>query len=85
MSHNVSKFRPLEFFLESQHKQIIRLTFEEIEKIIGMPLCESAYKYTAYWHPSKTHVLPNMIIGTGYIIESVDLQKKIITLRLARQ
>lgn len=84
MSYNVSKFRPLEIFLESQHKPKIQLTFEEIERIIGMPLCESAYKYTAYWHPSKTHVLPNMIIDAGYIIESVDLQQKLIILRLRK-
>lgn len=34
-----------------------KLTFEEIEKIIGFELPTSAYKYSAYWHPSKTHTI----------------------------
>lgn len=76
----ISKFVNLEKFLEAQTKNQLSLTFEEIERITGEKLCSSAYKYAAYWQPSKTHVLPNLIIDCGYKIEMVDLNEKIIKL-----
>ncbi len=76
----ISKFVNLEKFLEAQAKERLSLTFEEIERITGEKLYPSAYKYAAYWQPSKTHVLPNLIIDCGYKFEMVDLNEKIIKL-----
>lgn len=75
------KFEALNNFLISQQNEIIRLTFAEIESMIAMPLCKSAYQYSAYWHPSETHTLPNMIIDVGYDIDDIDLQKQTLTLK----
>lgn len=77
---SISKFVNLEIFLEAQTKDRLTLTFEEIERITGEKLYPSAYKYAAYWQPSKTHVLPNLIIDCGYEFELVDLKKKLIKL-----
>ena len=77
----VSKFIGLERFLNTQANDSLSLTFEEIERITGEKLYPSAYKYDAYWRPSKTHVLPNLIIDCGYKIEKVDLKNKIIELK----
>ena len=77
----VSKFVGLEHFLKAQNGSNLSLFFDEIERITGEKLYPSAYKYTAYWHPSKTHVLPNLILECGYEIESVDLINKAIELR----
>ena len=52
----------------------------EIENIIGMTLCKSAYTYLAYWQPSPTHTLPNTILSAGYKIASIDLRGKRIAL-----
>ena len=75
------KFEALKDFLIAQQSETIRLTFAEIESMIADSLCKSAYQYSAYWHPSETHTLPNMIIDAGYTIENVDLQNQKIVLK----
>jgi len=77
----ISKFVNLGRFLDAQTNDSLSLTFDEIERITGEKLYPSAYKYTAYWQPSKTHVLPNLIVDYGYKIEKVDLKNKIIKLK----
>lgn len=80
----VSKFITLERFLDTQKNDRLSLPFEEIERITGEKLYPSAYKYKAYWQPSKTHVLPNLIVDCGFDIEKVDLKNKIIELKRSR-
>ena len=75
------KFEALKDFLIVQQSETIRLNFAEIESMIADSLCKSAYQYSAYWHPSETHTLPNMIIDAGYTIENVDLQNQTLTLK----
>lgn len=70
------KFDALKKYLHESCKNKITLTFAEIEEIIGTELCKSAYNYSAYWHPSPTHILPNTILSAGYKITSVNLQSK---------
>ena len=75
------KFNLLKEYLVSCNKDEIELSCEEIENIIGTPLCKSAYSYKAYWNPSATHIMPNTIIDAGYEITDVDLIDKKIELR----
>lgn len=77
----VSKFINFENFLIANKKDSLKLSFIEIEKIIGVCLCSSAYKYSAYWYPSKTHPLGNIISDCGYKIQNLDLQNKMILLK----
>lgn len=78
---NVSKFIRLEQFLKATKEDSLILTFEDIERITGEKLYPSAHNYRVYWTPSKTHVLPNLILECGYKIENVDLVNKTISLR----
>ena len=77
----ISKFAGLERFLKAQDSKILSLSFDKIEEITGEKLYPSAHKYIQYWHPSKTHVLPNLILECGYKITNVDLTNKTIELR----
>ncbi len=77
---SVDKFSGLKQYLLSSGKSEITLSFAEIENIIGMTLCKSAYTYLAYWQPSPTHTLPNTILSAGYKIASIDLRGKRIAL-----
>lgn len=45
----MSVYDPLRRKLESMRVQSIRLTFPEIEDILGRPLPASAYKFSAWW------------------------------------
>lgn len=45
----MSVYDPLRRELESTRERTIRLTFSEIEDILGRPLPVSAYKFSAWW------------------------------------
>lgn len=45
----MSIYDPLRRELESTREQTVRLTFSEIEDILGRPLPASAYKFSAWW------------------------------------
>lgn len=79
-SKSIDKFSPLKQYLVSSDKSEITLSFAEIESIIGITLCKSAYTYSAYWLPSPTHTMPNTILAAGYKIASIDLSGKRIAL-----
>lgn len=45
----MSVYDPLRRKLESMRVQSVRLTFSEIEDILGRPLPRSAYRFSAWW------------------------------------
>ena len=45
----MSIYDPLRLKLESLHEQSVRLTFSDIESILGRPLPVSAHKFSAWW------------------------------------
>ena len=75
------KFAPLEKYLKHNGSASITLRFSDIERIIGEELCPSARKYHAYWHLSKTHMLPQSVDDAGYQISSVDLSGETVVIR----
>jgi len=68
------KFQKLKNFFINQHAKRIDMTFDKIEKILGFKLCDSAYKYQAYWNhkSSPTHTFPRAWVEAGYEIESMS-------------
>jgi hypothetical protein len=76
-----SKFANLKLYLESSDENQIIMSFQRIEELIGSALCKSAYTYGAYWRPSPTHIMPNIIVEAGYDIIDVDLMGKKIILQ----
>lgn len=76
-----NKFGALRKYLDECDRIELTLSFSDIEEILGTSLCKSAYPYAAYWEPSDTHILPNIIIDAGYQIELVDLLQKIVQLK----
>lgn len=75
------KFLPLEKYLENSNDELIELTFDDIEKILGQALSDSAYKYRAYCSLSKTHTFPNSWLNAGYRIGELDLQEQRVLYR----
>lgn len=74
----MDKFYRLETYLKNKIDDAFLLSFEDIERILGFKLTDSAYKYSAYWTPSETHTLPNMINDCGYSV-TPNLEKKNVT------
>lgn len=76
-----SKFEPFTAYLLNSGIDELTLSFNQIETILGFSLYPSARKHTAYWHPSKTHMLPKSWIEAGYEMTHLDIQSEIVTLR----
>lgn len=74
------KFQKLQDYLQQCKLEIVELTFEEIEEILGFKLCKSAYQYSEYWHPSRTHTLPLAWQDNGYEMVKLNLSNQTITL-----
>jgi len=71
----MDKFINFENYLARTDKSSLDLSFDEIGKIIGEKLCDSAYKYEAYWKPSKTHNFANLILDCGFKVDNLDLER----------
>lgn len=76
ISFKGQKFLELEKLFKSCKEDYIVLSFDQIEIIIGQKLCDSAYKYPAYWHPSETHTITLSWINEGFELDKVDLVEK---------
>ena len=67
------KYSDLYIFFENLSDAKVRLTFKEIERIAGVELPPSAYKYIPYWHPSKTHTITRAWVENGWKMKDVSL------------
>jgi len=75
-----TSFTVLGDYLIKQGKSVLKLPFDEVERVIGKKLCASALKYHSYWYPAKDRPMANVIYNTGYDVKSVDLKGRVITL-----
>lgn len=70
------KFQLLQDYLLDSNKYEVELSFEEIEKMLGFRLSESAYKYDQYWRSSPTHTITKAWENSGYAIINIDIKNK---------
>jgi hypothetical protein len=70
----MSKYTPLRDFLQKQRREEVRLTFAEIERLIGGSLPPSARKHRAWWsnNPSNS-VITEAWLNAGFRTEQVDM------------
>ena len=70
------KFSPLASHFRELTASRLTLTFDEIEKIIGEPLCASAQKYKDYWYRRGYDRISECWLANGYKISNLDLDKR---------
>ena len=77
-----AKYYPLEAHLKSIGFERIRMTFDEIEQVIGSRLPASARKHRAWWsnNPSNS-VITHAWLGAGYKTEGVSIEHEFLTFR----
>ena len=78
-----SAFLPLEAYLRTQPGPRVTLGFEQIEAILGRPLCRSARRYASYWYPGERKTVSNAIHNAGFDVEKADLAGESVTLLAA--
>ena len=74
----MSKYKPLTVYLHGQKPQVsIPMTFEEIERIIGTKLPQSASKHRAWWSNNPTNnVMTDAWLKAGYKTRNVDMEDR---------
>lgn len=60
------KYDLLMLHFEKLKNNKVVLTYDDIEKIIGFKLPNSAYQYSAYWGVSKTHSITRSWVENGW-------------------
>jgi hypothetical protein len=76
----MSKYESLPQFLTSTHSSTKRLSFAEIERILGFKLPKSAYEHEAWWSNNATgHSHARAWLNAGWRTEAVDLAGRKVT------
>jgi hypothetical protein len=81
----MGKYEPLSEFLRKQGRTEIRMTFDQIEKLIGSKLPASASEHRAWWsnNPSNS-VITKAWLDAGYRTEEVDMTGRKLIFRKSR-
>jgi hypothetical protein len=80
----MSKYEPLPQFLSSTTGSLRRMSFFEIERILGFKLPKSAYKHEAWWSNNETgHSHARAWLAAGWRTMEVDLAGRKITFQRA--
>ena len=82
----MSKYEGLSQFLVAARSNMERLTFSEIERVLGFKLPKSAYEYQAWWSNNPTgHSHSRAWIDAGWRTEAPDLgARKVTFIRISR-
>lgn len=79
---NSSRYAPLHKHLAGIAKSTkdYDLPFDEITKVMGAPLPQSAYDHRAWWANTESHSQALAWISAGWKVDGVDLDNKVIHL-----
>ena len=72
------KFIALTAYLEKCGKDEIKMSFSEIDRIIGFRLPDSAYAYPAQWSNSESHSLACGGLNAGYLTRQVNMPEQTV-------
>lgn len=76
----MSKYEPLPQFLAASHISRRRLSFTEIERILGFKLPKSAYEHEAWWSNNATgHSHARAWLDAGWRTQDVSLAERKVT------
>lgn len=81
MRKKEKKYQPLQEYLFTSGKEVLHLSFSEIEKILDSALPESAYKHPALWANTYSHPIAVAWLNAGYRAEQLNLAENSIVFR----
>ena len=78
----MGKYEPLSEFLRKQAANEVRVSFEQIERIIGAKLPASAHEHRAWWSNNPNNsVMTRAWLDAGFRSEQVDMARRKLTFR----
>ena len=76
----MTKYEPLPQFLSSGSSSSRRMSFEQIERILGFKLPKSAYGHEAWWSNNATgHSHARAWLAAGWRTRDVDIESRKVT------
>jgi hypothetical protein len=76
----MSKYEPLPQFLSAGTASTRRMSFEQIERVLGFNLPKSAYEHEAWWSNNATgHSHARAWLAAGWRTQDVDLEGRKVT------
>ena len=75
-----TSFAPLGEYLSQQTENSVTLSFADVERVIGKPLCKSAFKFYSYWYPGGNRPVSNVIYNADFDVDRVDLKNQMLYL-----
>lgn len=76
----MSKYEPLTVYLRKHPYREIRLSFRDIEKILGFELRSSARDHRAWWsNNASNNVMTKAWLSAGYRTRDVDMESERLT------
>ena len=81
----MSKYSALGEYLKRQRRDVVPMTFGEIEKITGAKLPASAHKYRPWWSNNPDNsVMTKVWLDAGFASEQVDIPARKLVFRRVR-
>jgi hypothetical protein len=82
MEGHMGKYEPLPQFLSTKPGELHRMSFEQIERVLGFKLPKSAYEHEAWWSNNVTgHSHSRTWLAAGWRTQEVDLGARKVTFR----
>lgn len=72
------KYIALTAYLKKSGKDIVKMSFKQIESVLGECLPESAYKYPALWSNSESHSIAFGWMDAGYISQNLSIANQTV-------
>ena len=73
LTRRTGKYRQLWQWLQDQGRDEIRLTFADVEQVLGMPLPQSARRHPTHWYGYEGTALGRAIRDAGWRASQVNL------------
>ena len=78
----MGKYEPLTEFLRNQHAGEVRMSFDQIERVIGDKLPPVAQRHRAWWSNSPSNnVMTKAWLEAGFRSEQVDMAARKLVFR----
>jgi len=82
----MSKYDALGTYLKQQRRDLVPMTFSEIEKITGAKLPASAHKHRPWWSNNPDNsVMTKVWLEAGFSSEQVDIAARKLVFRRVRK
>jgi hypothetical protein len=82
----MGKYEPLTEFLQKQPNGEVRMSFAQIERVVGFKLPPVAQRHRAWWSNSPTNnVMTRAWLDAGFRSEQVDMTARKLVFRREKQ